>query len=141
MALSHLFSLFAEKMEYLTQRQALIGQNIANANTPHYKPSDLESFDKVLGQAQMRSTGSSASTGLQMAATQAGHMTGSGGGGGVFKATKVKDTYEVKPSGNAVVLEQQMTNLAETNAQYQMITGLYRKSLALVKAALGKGGN
>lgn len=138
MAASNLFSLFAQKMNYLTQRQAVIGQNIANANTPNYKPSDLESFDKILSQTQAR--GTAGTGGLQMAATQAGHLGGTSGGSGPYKARKMADTFEVKPSGNAVVLEQQMTNLSETTSQFQMMTGLYRKTLSLLKTAMGKGG-
>src|ERR1043166_5315402 len=138
MALSQLFDLFSKKMEYLTQRQALIGQNIANANTPDYKGQELESFDKVF--KQVTSGNAAASSGFIMASTDAKHIVPPSVAGTSYKVQKDKDPYEVKPGGNAVSIEQQMTELASTNSDYQMITGLYRKTLALVKTALGKAG-
>lgn len=136
MALSKLFDLLATKMNYLTQRQGVIGQNIANASTPGYKPKDLQSFDAVLkSQTDMMNAGN----GLAMAVTNARHLKGLRGGNGGFRTERMKDTYETKPDGNAVVMEQQMTQLADTNGQYQMITGLYKKSIGFVKTALSKG--
>ena len=134
MALTNLFSLISDKMEYLTQRQGVIAQNISQANTPNYKPKDLVSFDEVLKKTQ--ATGHS---GFHLTATNPKHLSGSSSGG-TIKTRKESDVYEVKPSGNAVVLEQQLSNMSDTTAQYQMMTGLYKKTLAILKTALGRGG-
>jgi flagellar basal-body rod protein FlgB len=138
MALSQLFSLFSEKMDYLTQRQGLIAENISNASTPGYRPKDLVGFDQVL----KNSMASSSSAGsFHMTATNTGHIIPvSMAGGNSFRVEKSKDVYEVKPSGNAVNLEQEMMHLAGNNSDYQMITGLYRKTLSLLKTALGRVG-
>jgi flagellar basal-body rod protein FlgB len=45
--------------------------------------------------------------------------------------------WEVSPDGNGVVLEQQMTSLAQTQADYQMATELYRKQIGMLKTAIG----
>lgn len=146
MALSNLFSLLSEKMDYLTQRQGVIAQNIAQANTPGYKPKDLVSFDEVLKQTSAGQSGSSSSlsSGFHLAVTDPRHISGAGGSlgstPGSFKTQKIKDVYEIKPNGNAVVLEQQMSALSETTTQYQMMTGLYKKTLSLIKTALGRAG-
>ena len=122
MALSNLFSLISEKMDYLTQRQGLIAQNIAQANTPNYKPKDVISFDEVL----QKTHGTTHNSGFQLAGTNPKHLQGSSGASGLYKTQKQSDLYETKPSGNAVVLEQQMSNLSDTTAQYQMMTEIGR---------------
>lgn len=134
MALSNLFSLISQKMDYLTQRQGVIAQNIAQANTPEYKPKDLISFDEVLKKTQHAGSNS-----FQLAATNPKHLVGNTAGG-TIRSKKESDLYEVKPSGNAVNLEQQLSNMSDTTAQYQMMTSLYKKSLSLLKTALGRGG-
>ena len=40
-----LFQALNAKMNYLDQRQKVLAQNIANANTPGYKPKDLNKVD------------------------------------------------------------------------------------------------
>ncbi|HVY12908.1 MAG TPA: flagellar basal body rod protein FlgB [Alphaproteobacteria bacterium] len=131
MATPGLFEMITQKMAYLTQRQGVIAENIANANTPNYKAKDLVSFESVLANA--------GGGGIQMAATNAKHLGGLHGNGG-FKTAKEKDPYEIKPSGNAVSLEQQMTNLAQTYSDYSMVTSLYHKTMGLLKTAIGRSG-
>ena len=43
-----LMSMLKSQMGYLNQRQKVISQNVADADTPGYTPQDLKSFDKVL---------------------------------------------------------------------------------------------
>ena len=49
------------------------------------------------------------------------------------------DGYETAPSGNAVVLDEQMGKLAETQLDYELTTNLYRRQVGLIKTALGTG--
>ena len=131
MAINKLLDLFSDKMDYLTQRQAVIGNNISNANTPGYKPKEIESFDSVL---ERRMTQAAPGT---MTVTDPKHLTGTAGGAaGSFKTARTRDVYEVKPGGNAVVLEQQMTDLSKTNSDYAVVTGLYKKMVGLLKTAI-----
>ena len=50
-----LFQMSEEKMRWLAQRQSVLSENIANANTPDYMPSDLKplkfylNYSNVLG--------------------------------------------------------------------------------------------
>jgi flagellar basal-body rod protein FlgB len=135
MALGGIFDLLKEKMSYLTQRQGVIADNVANAYTPNFKAKDLISFDDVLKQAG----GAPGSGGIQLAATNAMHFGTMNGGSGAIKAHVDPEPYEVKPNGNNVILEQQMTQLAQTSADYAMVTSLYHKSVGLIKMALSRG--
>ena len=49
-----------------------------------------------------------------------------------------KNDYETRPSGNSVNLEDEMLKVAQNQMDYQAATGLYSKSLGLLKTAIGR---
>ncbi len=59
--------------------------------------------------------------------------------GGEAKVQRSEDVYEVKPSGNAVNVEQQMMLVAETAMDHQLALNLYQKHLGMIRTALGRG--
>lgn len=59
------------------------------------------------------------------------------GAGGDFAVDK-KGPFEVRPAGNAVDLEEEMTKVASNQMDYQAATSLYGRSLGLLKTAMGK---
>ena len=57
-------------------------------------------------------------------------------------AEVVQDTLEWKlEDGNTVTLEDQVLKMGQIQADYAALTGLYRKQMALMRSALGKGGS
>jgi flagellar basal-body rod protein FlgB len=66
-------------------------------------------------------------------------MTANGGNAAARagKEAKNRDPYEAAPTGNSVVLEEQMMKLAETQMDYRLTTNLYRKNVELLKTAIG----
>ncbi len=119
------------KMDYLSQRQRIIAQNVANADTPNYRPQDLKpvDFGTVL-------KGVTASKGIQMVSTNAMHV-GAGNEVAAAKEGKQKKVYEVAPDGNAVIMEEQMIKSGQTVMDYNLMTSLYQKNVSLIKTALG----
>src|SRR3546814_15134368 len=63
-----LFNLLGKRMEWLGQRQKVLAQNIANADTPDYVPHDLKP------QEFRRMVERQAAATLQPAATRPGHI-------------------------------------------------------------------
>jgi flagellar basal-body rod protein FlgB len=122
-----LFRMISQQLRWLGQRQEVLSQNVANADTPGYQARDLTpvSFGDALQQATLRP-----------AVTQAGHLVAKSADPAAAKV-KTITPWEVSPDGNGVVLEQQMTQLAETQADYQMATELYRKQIGMLKTAIG----
>ncbi len=124
-----IFSLLSKRMEWLGQRQKVLAQNIANADTPDYVPHDLKAQDfRRMVERQYLPT-------LKPEATRAGHIQTSSlkaDGRGVEQ----KQNYETAPSGNAVVLEEQLIKVAQTQNDYNAITNLYKKQVAMMKMAL-----
>ena len=127
-----LFNAMTQRLNWLSQRQSVLAQNIANANTPNYKPQDLKELDFVAMLSKSRE-GS-----LAMAQTREGHL-----GGGAVKAVNYKSFettgQETTPTGNAVILEEQLIKTSETRMNYVTTLSLYKKHVDMIKMALGSG--
>lgn len=125
-----LFELISGRVAWLGQRQAVLGQNIANADTPGYRPRDLAPADFAAlldHQGQGR---------LQPVRTSAVHLASVPGPVERFRARVDRDT-EVKPSGNGVDLPDQMRKMAATEQEHQLATGLYRRYVGMLRTAVG----
>jgi len=126
-----LFDAMKKRLAWLTQRQEILAQNIANADTPGYTPQDIEPFkfkDLVTRQA----------TALNMTVTEPSHLGGERRQVSEFGEKKTRRPYETSPSGNAVVIEEQMMKVGETAMKHRLTTELYRKHLGMIRIALGK---
>jgi flagellar basal-body rod protein FlgB len=126
------FSLLRDRLGQLSQRQALIAENIANASTPGYTPRDID--DAAFQRALAARAGQGG--GVRMVTTQAGHMPAGGGGigGRGVRVIEAPDT-ETTLDGNAVVLEDQTMRAAETRMAFDASIALYQKGLQLIRMA------
>lgn len=125
-----LFQALKSKMQWHQARQGVLAENIANADTPGYQARDVKeySFQDHIGRQAF---------GLSTATTKAGHIAVSISGQGKVK-TEEHDTFEITPSGNSVVLEEQMMKITANQIDYQAATTLYTKGLGLIRKALSK---
>ena len=73
-----------------------------------------------------------------LARTDAGHIAGVGSGDARSSQPQRNGGYEIRPTGNAVNLEDEMLKVAANQMDYQAATALYSRSLGLIKTALGK---
>ena len=124
-----LFAMLRGRLGYLSERQKLIAQNVANADTARYVPDDLKAFSF---DAKVK-----AASGGAMAVTHAGHLQPPGsahGAGAGFKAVKTPDS-ETTLNGNAVVLEEEMMKMGDARMNYDAAIGFYQKSLNLLRMA------
>ena len=124
-----LLSLLRERMTWLNQRQDVLSQNVANADTPRYVARDLKplDFDRMVGEA---------SSGTKMMTTNTRHIAVSSLHGGKFEDHETPD-QESDPNGNAVSLEVEMIKVADTQAQYAAAANLYSKAVRMMKTAIG----
>ena len=132
MDLSHIpiFEALTKRMTWLTQRQTVLAENVANANTPGYAAKDLKEpdFKTLIGQGK---------PGMQLAATQSGHIAGAGPGRD-FGVSQV--VTEKSIDGNGVSIEEQMMKVSTNASDYALVTSIYKNQVALIKMALGGGG-
>ncbi|HPF77825.1 MAG TPA: flagellar basal body rod protein FlgB [Alphaproteobacteria bacterium] len=119
-------------MNYLSTRQSVIAQNIANADTPEYRPRDLTEVD--FGAVLQNVTGSKK---VRMERTEPGHML-PGGNIDDAKERKSRLMYEVAPDDNGVIIEEQMIKASQTTMDYNLITNLMRKNVGMIQTALGR---
>lgn len=125
-----LFQMMQTKMGYLSERQDVLSQNVANLDTPGFKPRDLKKLD-FKRMAMMHSNK------LKMRVTSDSHSTGTPKMPATYRDEKMRKTYETTPVENAVVLEEQMAKIAETQMQFQEVTNLYKKTTSMFKTAIG----
>ena len=128
-----IMQMMTKKMSWLSRRTEIIAQNVANADTPGYKASDLKAVD--FGELVDREAGPK-NAGPRL--TNARHLTGTHATL-PFDSEKAPDRFEGSINGNDVSLEQQLTRLGQTQLSYQATTILYRKHLDLFRIALGRG--
>ena len=125
-----IFQAVKKRLNWLGQRQEVLAQNIANADTPNYRSTDLKpyNFKELLRRESAQ---------LSMDATGGNHLAG--------RQKRIRDyaskegkPFETAPAGNNVILEEQMAKIGETGSSYKMTTGLYKKHLNMIKIALGR---
>jgi flagellar basal-body rod protein FlgB len=115
------------RLDWLGKRQVVLAENIANADTPTYRPKDLppQRFRDVLG----------AGARLGMAATNERHLGQSDSDPARMMPVASREAYEITPAGNAVVLEEQMAKVQETAIDHRLVNQLYRKYLGMLRIA------
>ncbi len=124
--LSNLLDVLTQKMSYLNQKQAMLAENVANADTPGYKQLDMKpfSFGDALKQAS-----------IGMATTDPRHIIPASMSG-VNASTFQSKQGEVVSSGNTVDIEDQMMEVSKTAGEYQQAASLYHKWTGLFKIAI-----
>ena len=122
------------KMDYLNQRQRVISQNIANTDTPGYRPHDLEKVDFANAVKKITDTNGK---NVSLETTKAGHMPPPNEIQNPDER-KAKKTYEIAPVGNSVVIEEQLINSNKTMMDYNLMTNLYQKNIGMMRTALGR---
>ncbi len=120
-----LFSLAEQRLDWVSRRQELLAQNVANANTPGYEARDLKPFESLL---QSKVVSLAATSPLHLAATS-----------DPAEQDRAEIVTERAPDGNAVSLDTELTKLADTDGMHELATNLYTKYLGMFRLALGKG--
>jgi len=120
-------SMLKARMNWLDQRQVVLSQNVANADTPGFTASDLKPLDFA---AVLGGTG-------KLAVTDPRHIAMPARPGGPFDTALVRDA-EASPDGNSVSLEEEMIKVSDTQAQFQAAANLYSKALSMMKTAIGQ---
>ncbi|HJV42733.1 flagellar basal body rod protein FlgB [Caulobacter sp.] len=137
-----LFGMLKSRLGYLTERQKLVAQNVANADTSGYRPTDLKPFSfqaSLMNQASgavYRGGPAAPTGGVRMIATSASHMAPSNAPS-AWRATAGADS-ETTLDGNAVSLEDQMLKMTDARMNYDAAITFYQKSLTMLRMAARK---
>ena len=128
-----ILSMLRTRLDWAQARQRVLAENVANSDTPRFHARDLTplTFD------QMPIASSGTLTPVALARTADGHIEGVGLSQSPYRNGNSR-TFEVRPTGNAVNLEEEMMKVASNQMDFQAATALYTRSLNLIKTALGK---
>lgn len=130
-----LFSMLRSRLGFLNQRQQVVAQNIANADTPGYKARDLNSFSfQSHLNGQIPPVGASAVSGSTAHLLKTASSDGAPQTGG-WKMQRTPDS-ETTLDGNGVVLEEQMMKMSQSRMDYDAAISFYQKSLSLIRMAV-----
>ncbi|MGE5545760.1 MAG: flagellar basal body protein [Solirubrobacterales bacterium] len=124
----NLVALAKGRMDWVARRQEVLAENIANANTPKYVPSDVKPFKETLGETLLP---------VQPVATDPRHISTQIRDPRVV--AKTKKTFESSPDGNGVVLDEQLAKMSDARTQYDVAASLFQKQFKLIRMSLGKG--
>jgi flagellar basal-body rod protein FlgB len=108
-------------------RQALVAQNVANADTPGYKARDLTNFADSYR----------ADTKAGQLATRRLHLNGMDRAGQADVMTQ--NSIEVSPNGNGVSVEEEMLRGVSVERQHNRALAIYKSSLGILRSSLGRG--
>lgn len=110
----YLFDLIERQRSWLSARQAVVAQNVANANTTGYRAVDVAPFSKVLDHSALQMSGTSGLH-IQTAAFDPRSASPKQGSG-----------WETSVSGNSVSLEQEMIKAADVRSAYSLDTNIMK---------------
>ncbi|WP_443749726.1 flagellar basal body protein [Asticcacaulis solisilvae] len=119
------------RMGWLSGRQKVVAENVANASTPGFKPHDLQAQDF----GQLMAGGSDAGGQMGMMVTNAMHIQMQNPLPSGAKEITAPDS-ETTMDGNSVVMEEQMLKMSESRQQFEAAVGFYEKSMSLVRMAI-----
>jgi flagellar basal-body rod protein FlgB len=113
---------------HASARQQVIAENIAHADTPGYHARDIEPFAQSLDAAPAFSART----------TRPGHIPFGADREGL-RPFEVSALGAEAPNGNTVSLEDQMVRATEVRQSHELALGVYQRSLAILRGAIGRG--
>lgn len=124
-----LFEALAKRMTWLGDRQAVLAENVSNADTPGYVARDLKppDFKSLMAQQAQRQ--------VALVTTQPGHIAVQARSDSLSQPETETDR---SLNGNAVSLEEQMMKVSQTANDFALTTTLYRANLGIIKSVLGR---
>jgi flagellar basal-body rod protein FlgB len=114
-------------LDVASLRQQAIAANIANANTPGYRPLRVR-FEESLGalRAQLESSGR-----LDASALEGAHPT--------LERDPASPPDAASGTSSAVALDQEVAQLSSNSVQYQVLLRALNRQFAILGAAISEG--
>lgn len=124
----NVFKMAHAAASHAATRQAVIARNIANADTPGFNARDVRPFSDVIDHGVRH---------VALKATRSSHLN-STIEAAAFEARETPGSDE-SPNKNNVSIETELLKAAETKKQHDRALAVYRFSLNVLRASLGRG--
>lgn len=136
---SIVYPLVYKALDYRSLRQDLISSNIANVDTPFYRPKDIN-FEQYLARESNKVFKKHADRELPMLKTSPLHIDG--------KRTELdkadmfwRDGHLARNDGNSVDLDVETSEMGKNSVMYQALTSALRRHKGIFSHALDSGKN
>lgn len=138
--ISKAYSVVYKALDYRSIRQDMIASNIANVDTPFYRPKDVN-FEQYLARENKRIFGTGErSYKLDIAQTAKGHLD---------SRRNVKDSatmfwrdgHLAKNDGNSVDLDVETSEMGKNSTMYQALTSALKRHKGIFAYAMDSGRN
>ncbi|TSA85808.1 flagellar basal body rod protein FlgB [Helicobacter mehlei] len=139
MDLSKAYPLVYRAMDYRSLRQDLIASNIANVDTPFYRPKDLD-FETLLARKKAEVFDHQKDQHLELAVTDKRHLEPKN-----YEDDKAtiffRDGHLAKNDGNSVDLDIETSEMGKNSTMYLALTTALKKHRGIVNYAIDAAKN
>ncbi|WP_457562247.1 flagellar basal body rod protein FlgB [Caminibacter pacificus] len=132
--ISKSFDILEKSLYYRKIRQDMIASNIANADTPYYRPKDIR-FEEALEKEVNQKFGIKDKT-LQLAVTNPRHLEPKNLSDSTKPIVFFRDGHLARNDGNSVDIDVEMSEMAKNNMAYNASIAALRKDIELFKAVI-----
>jgi len=126
--------LMNKALDYRAARQDMIASNIANADTPFYKPRDI-SFESTL-RAKQAEIFHDNSQELKMAQTDKNHMRTAKESSSHKATTFFRDGHMARNDGNSVDIDVETTEMSKNSIMFNAIVNAKKKDSAIFRSVI-----
>ncbi len=139
MDFSKAFGLVYKALDYRALRQDMIASNIANVDTPFYRPKDLD-FESVLAKKKAEIFENQSSKVLPLAHTNPRHLdfeNSAKDGASLF----FRDGHLAKNDGNSVDLDIETSEMGKNSTMYLALSSALKKYRGVINYAIDSSKN
>ncbi|MFZ5374648.1 MAG: flagellar basal body rod protein FlgB [Campylobacterota bacterium] len=134
LTISKAHELMNQALDYRAARQDMIAGNIANADTPFYRPRDIR-FEEMLAQKSAAIFGPKNQV-LPMARTNGAHLSGTNEISDPKPTIFFRDGHMARNDGNSVDLDVETTEMAKNSMMYNAVIAAKKKGTGIYKSVI-----
>ena len=134
LSISRTHGLISNALDYRAARQDMIASNIANADTPFYRPRDIRFEDALANKAadlQKKPNDS-----LSLAQTDSQHIPLQNEKSSYKPTTFFRDGHMARNDGNSVDLDVETTEMSKNSTMFNALIQANKKSGAIFKSVI-----
>ncbi len=127
-------SLVSQALDYRAMRQDMIASNIANADTPFYRPRDISFQDALIAKkAELLDEGSDK---LALAQTDSSHIPLSSEKSSFKPTIFYRDGHMARNDGNSVDLDVETTEMSKNSIMFNALIAAKKKGSGIFKSVI-----
>ena len=132
--ISKIHGLIENALDYRANRQDMIASNIANADTPFYKPRDIR-FEDALAEKKADIMGNHSNK-LALAQTNSAHIPLQNESSSYKPTTFFRDGHMARNDGNSVDIDVETTEMSKNSVMFNALIQANKKDSAIFKSVI-----